>query len=216
MIGATGLIGRSLAPLLVAAGHDLLIVGRRPSGVAGARDAVGPVAQWPELLEGETVEVAISTLGTTRKAAGSMEAFEAIDRHAVIAFARAAREAGARQWMMVSSVGADAGSGNGYLAVKGRAEADARAIGFARMDVVQPGLLLGARDEVRPAERLGAVLSPLINRLIPRSLDRYRAIAAADVAAAMAALAGAAGSGEHVHQNRAIHALANGAPRPIV
>lgn len=207
MIGATGLIGRSLAPMLVAAGHDLMIVGRRRSNIAGAREAVAPVEDWAAAVAGERLDVAISTLGTTRKAAGSMEAFEDVDRRAVIAFARAARADGARQWMMVSSVGADPHSRNAYLAVKGRAEADALMLGYDRVDIFRPGLLMGARAETRLAERLGQIVSPLINRLLVGSLDRYQAIAAERVAAAMASLAASDGNGRHVHHNREIRRL---------
>ena len=107
MIGATGLIGRSLAPRLVADGHQLLILGRRASGVAGVSEKVGAMASWPSLLEGERVDAAISTLGTTRKTAGSWEAFRAVDHDAVVAFAQAARRSGARRMLCVSSVGAD-------------------------------------------------------------------------------------------------------------
>lgn len=207
MIGATGLIGRSLAPMLVAAGHDLMIVGRRRSNIAGAREAVAPVEDWAAAVAGERLDVAISTLGTTRKAAGSMEAFEDVDRRAVIAFARAARADGARQWMMVSSVGADPHSRNAYLAVKGRAEADALMLGYDRVDIFRPGLLMGARAETRLAERLGQIVSPLINRLLVGSLDRYQSIAADRVAAAMASLAASDGNGRHVHHNREIRRL---------
>ncbi len=207
MIGATGLIGRSLAPMLVAAGHDLMIVGRRRSNIAGAREAVAPVEDWAAAVAGERLDVAISTLGTTRKAAGSMAAFEDVDRRAVIAFARAARANGARQWMMVSSVGADPHRRNAYLAVKRRAEADALMLGYDRVDIFRPGLLMGARAETRPAERLGQIVSPLINRLLVGSLDRYQSIAAERVAAAMASLAASGGNGRHVHHNREIRRL---------
>ncbi len=207
MIGATGLIGRSLAPMLVAAGHDLLVIGRRPSGISRARDTVAPVGNWAAAVAGERIDVAISTLGTTRKVAGSMEAFEDIDRRAVIDFARAARDDGATQWMMVSSVGADPHSRNAYLAVKGRAEADALTLGFDRVDIFRPGLLMGARDERRPAERLGQIASPLINLLLGGSLDRYQSIAAERVAAAIASLAGSQEGGCEVHHNREIRAL---------
>lgn len=207
MIGATGLIGRDLAQRLVAAGHELVAVGRRASGVDGASDLIVAVDQWDIALTGRSIDVAISTLGTTRKAAGSMAAFEAIDRHAVAAFARSAKAAGARHWMMVSSVGADPASRSGYLAVKGRAEADVLALGFDRTDIFRPGLLLGSRDEHRPAERIAILVSPLINPLLVGSADRYRSIPATTVAAAMAASVSASGAGQFVHQNREICAI---------
>lgn len=119
MIGATGLIGRSLAARLAGA-HELLLIGRRAAGVVQAGERTGAMADWPALLAGERVDVAISTLGTTWKQAGSWEEFRAVDVEAVLAFARAARAAGARQMLSVSSVGALHGARNNYLAMKGR------------------------------------------------------------------------------------------------
>lgn len=209
MIGATGLIGRSVAPLLVAAGHELTIVGRRASGVAGANERVAPMEQWADALADWRGEVAISTLGTTWKRAGSWEAFRAVDHEAVAAFARSVRSAGARQFVTVSSVGADPVSRNTYLALKGDVETALAAVGFDRLDVVRPGLLRGNRGgDRRLGERIGILVSPVLNLLLRGPLDRFAAIEAGTVAAAIATLAGRGESGRHVHRNRELRALA--------
>jgi uncharacterized protein YbjT (DUF2867 family) len=196
--GVSGLIGGLLAARLK--GHNLIAIGRRHTpGIPDQR--IAPVAEWPALVAALAPDVAISTLGTTIRAAGSQAAFVAIDHDAVVAFARAAKDAGARQFLMVSSVGA--GGASFYLKTKGRAEASVRAMGFARVDIFRPGLLLGARaGDARPVERLFAALSPLTNALTPRAFDQYRAIAADDVAAAMARVIGASEDGVFIHHNR--------------
>ena len=203
MIGGTGLIGRGLAPLLVAGGHELLLIGRRPAGVAGAAERLAPMADWPTLLADEPVDVAISTLGTTFRQAGSWAAFRAVDVDAVLAFASAAKAAGARQMMSVSSVGALPGARNRYLAMKGEVERGLCVIGFARLDIVRPGLLRGNRDrERRTAERIGIAVSPLADLLLRGRFDKFAAIDAERVVKAMAALVGADDGGRHVHFNR--------------
>ena len=53
-------------------------------------------------------------LGTTQKKAGSRAAFERVDYHLVLEFARAALAQGARQFLVVSSVGASLKSGSFY------------------------------------------------------------------------------------------------------
>jgi uncharacterized protein YbjT (DUF2867 family) len=198
LAGASGLIGGLLAARLK--DHNLTTIGRR--AVAGIADQrIASVAEWPALVATLKPDIAVSTLGTTIRAAGSRDAFAAIDHDAVVAFARAAKDAGARQFLMVSSVGA--GGASFYLKTKGRAEASVRAMGFARVDIFRPGLLLGERaGEARPVERLFAALSPLTNALTPRALDQYRAIAADDVAAAMARVIGAGEEGVFIHHNR--------------
>lgn len=207
MIGATGLIGRALAPRLVAA-HDLLLIGRRLAGISGAEERVAPVDQWPGLLAGEAIDVAISTLGTTIKQAASWEAFRAVDVDAVLGFAQAAKAAGARQMLSVSSVGAMAGARNKYLAMKGETERELAKIGFERLDIVRPGLLRGNRGgEQRVGERIGLAISPLANLLLRGSLDRFASIDADTVAAAMAMLVGAAGPKRQVHFNRDLKRL---------
>ena len=204
LIGATGLIGGQLWPLLQER-HDLLVLGRRPSGAA--REKLGSMDRWPALLGGETLDVALSTLGSTRKAAGSWAAFEAVDRHAVLAFAKAARDAGARQFLLVSSSGADAGSRNDYLRLKGEVEDAVAALGFERVDVLRPGLLLGKRDERRVGEGIGPALAPLLNAVLRGKLDHYAPIDAGLVARAMAALAQRDEPGVFRHHNREIRAL---------
>ena len=200
MIGATGLIGGLLAANL--RDHVVTAVGRRRAdGVEDQR--IGPVSDWPEMVAGLKPDIAISTLGTTIRAAGSKAAFAAIDLDAVVAFARAAKESGTRQFLMVSSVGA--GGASFYLKTKGQAEASVRALGFSRVDIFRPGLLIGERaGDARPVERLFAALSPLTNALTPRALDHYRAIAADDVAAAMTRVVGAAPIGVFIHHNREV------------
>jgi uncharacterized protein YbjT (DUF2867 family) len=205
MIGATGLIGRQLWPLLERE-HDLLVLARRPSGAADEK--LGSMEQWPDLLAGERIDVAVSTLGTTRKAAGSWAAFEAVDRHGVLAFAAAARNAGARHFLLVSTSGADATSRNAYLRLKGEVETAVAALGFNRVDIVRPGLLLGKRSETRLAEGIGQALAPLLNIVLKGPLDRYAGVEAVAVARAMAALAGRREPGLLRHHNREIRAFA--------
>jgi uncharacterized protein YbjT (DUF2867 family) len=196
--GVSGLIGGLLAARIK--DRNLTAIGRRAvPGIVDQR--IAPVAEWPALVATLKPDIAISTLGTTIRAAGSQDAFAAIDHDAVVAFARAARDAGARQFIMVSSVGA--GGASFYLKTKGRAEASVRAMGFARVDIFRPGLLLGDRaGDARPVERLFAAISPLTNALTPRAFDHYRAIAADDVAAAMARVIGAPEDGAFIHHNR--------------
>ncbi len=208
MAGSTGLIGSLLLKRLV--GHDLKLVGRRTNPVAptGSKQLTGDTADWSSLMASVRCDIAISTLGSTMAQAGSEAAFAAVDHGAVIAFAQAAKAGGARQFMMVSSVGANPKAGNFYLATKGRAEEGIKAIGFERVDIFRPGLLRGERGgTVRPVERLMITLSPITNLLTPRLFDHYRAIDAEVVADAIARLVGEAESGMFIHHNREMWAV---------
>ncbi len=213
LIGATGLIGRQLADLMLADGAELHALVRRPTGrtAPGWRESVAPPDRWPGLVRAAGGDVAISALGTTWRAAGSEQAFRAVDQQMVTDFARAAHEAGIGRMILVSSVGADAGARAFYLRVKGETEAALGAIGFARLDLVRPGLLRGDRgSERRRGERIGIALSPLTNVLLRGRLDRFGAIDAADVARATARLTACDAPGRFVHHNRALLQLARG------
>jgi uncharacterized protein YbjT (DUF2867 family) len=141
-------------------------------------------------------EDAFCCLGTLIKKAGSQEAFRAVDHDAVLAFAQAARKAGARRFLLVSALGADAGSRIFYNRVKGEAEEHLKAVGFESLVLLRPSLLLGDRTESRPGERVAIVLSralrPLLRPLASRPIEAHT------VARAMLSLARDAGRGERV------------------
>jgi uncharacterized protein YbjT (DUF2867 family) len=211
MAGASGLVGGLALPKLE--GHDLTLVGRRtiPSAPSGTTQRIGPMADWPELVSQSACDVAICCLGTTIRVAGSQAAFAAVDRDAVVAFAKTAKAAGACQFLMVSSVGASASARNFYLKTKGEAEAGVKALGFERVDIFRPGLLRGDRQgPKRPGEAIMMAISPVTDLLTPHVFDQYRSIAAASVAGAIEACLGKQEGGVHVHENREILGLCAG------
>ncbi|MEE9434840.1 MAG: NAD-dependent epimerase/dehydratase family protein [Sphingorhabdus sp.] len=210
LAGATGLVGGHVAALLAAAGHSLHIVTRRAVvGLsANASEHIAAPDDWPEIIAEVQADIAISCLGTTIKVAGSQEAFRAVDLELVRAFGAAAKQSGARQCISVSSTMANSGASSFYLKTKGKAEDALRALDFARLDIIRPGLLKGDRKEFRIGEKLGVILSPVTDMLLHGRLRRYRSIQAASVAMAIVRLAGDSGSGNHIHENDDIHALA--------
>ncbi|MFN7219977.1 MAG: hypothetical protein ACK5UX_05005, partial [Burkholderiales bacterium] len=128
-------------------------------------------------------------LGTTMKRAGSAEAFRRVDFDYVVAFARATRAAGARQFIVISALGASTRSRAFYNRVKGEMEDAVAAMDFDSLCIMRPSLLVGARDEVRVAERLGIVAASVISPFLHGGWRKYRSIPAAIVARAMIATA---------------------------
>jgi uncharacterized protein YbjT (DUF2867 family) len=202
--GATGLVGRSLVALAAEQGHKVTAVGRRP--VVGVHANVR--TDFTDELEVPQADVALCALGTTIADAGSRAAFRAIDHDAVLRFAEASREAGARHFVVVTAIGASVRSPVFYSRVKGETEADLRQLDFARLDVLRPGLLLGERDAHRPGEALFQRVDPLLRRIMVGPLDRYAGVPAATVAAAMLALCSHDAPGVFVHENGDMRRLA--------
>ncbi|HEV7341579.1 MAG TPA: NAD-dependent dehydratase [Sphingopyxis sp.] len=210
IVGATGLIGRAVIDAF--GDRSVTIVTRRP--VAGLlphhAERVAPPDNWPDIIAAEKPAVLICCLGTTIRQAGSQAAFRAVDHDLILATARGARQGGTAQMIVVSSVGASAKAGNFYLRTKGETEDGLRALGFKRLDLIRPGLLLGNRPgPPRLGEGLATIAAPFADALLRGSFRRYRSIQGATVAAAIVNLAGQGGSGVHIHENDAIRALAD-------
>ncbi len=206
--GASGLVGGLLLDALLESPlyREVCSLGRRPLP-----------RQHPKLtqrtvdftrLDSEALppaDDAFCCLGTTIKKAGSQEAFRAVDHDAVLAFAQAARKAGARRFLLVSALGADPRSRIFYNRVKGETEKDLEAVSFESLIILRPSLLLGDRAESRPGEHAAIVVSKVFGPLLrPFS---GRPIEARTVARAMLALARDAAAGTRVALSGELHRL---------
>lgn len=192
--GSSGLVGGELLERLMksASIERVVSVGRRPVSV-GDGDPASKLTQmnvdFANLPELPPTDVAFCCLGTTIKKAGSQAAFRAVDHDAVIAFARAAKKAGAKKFVLVSALGANAKSPIFYNRVKGEVERDLTGVGFDSLIILRPSLLLGERKESRAAEKVFVRLAPLVTPLLIGPLTNYRPIEGARVASAMLAKA---------------------------
>jgi uncharacterized protein YbjT (DUF2867 family) len=159
LAGASGLVGGYALSALLDAPEVRRVVAltRRPLPHEHPRLAnrIVRFAQLEAQLKGTVCDVALCCLGTTRRQAGSSEQFREVDLTAVLDFARAALAAGAKRFVVVSSVGADPAAKNFYLRTKGEMEQGLIAQGFASLDILQPSLLIGWRGELM----VGAVRS---------------------------------------------------------
>jgi len=209
--GATGLVGRELVGLLLgdrAVGSVVALVRRRSpamSALSGLTQVVADFTQLPALPDSDD---AFCCLGTTIKSAGSKQAFRAVDLDAVLAFARAARAAGATRLGVVSALGADATSRVFYNRVKGAMEAAVAALGYDSVIIARPSLLLGDREALgqplRPAERLAAWVTGPLGALIPA---RVRPIEARVVARSLMRAVQQGESGVWRFDSAALHKL---------
>jgi len=187
LAGATGLIGHELAASWTGPGELHLLVRRAvpASGQAPPLQRVH-VVDYTALPALPAADEAYCCLGTTIKVAGSQAAFRAVDFDAVLAFARAARQAGVRRFAVVSALGASPRSAAFYNRVKGEMEQALAGLGFASLVIVRPSLLAGDRSALgqpqRPGERLALTLTAPLAPLIPKA---WRPITAVTVARAM-------------------------------
>lgn len=213
LVGATGLTGRSMIERAISR-SDVRIVGvarremKLPYGARMEMLLADP-SGWPDAIAATNAKVMVCALGTTMKKAGGDEAaFRAVDKNLVLKCAEAALQAGITHFILVSSVGADAGSKNFYLRVKGEVEVALAKMGFTRLDIVRPGLLRGPRGEDRrPAERLGIIFGPLTNLFLHGKYRKFRSIRATSLADAIFALCLEEWAGRFVHEYDSLRRL---------
>lgn len=181
--GATGLVGGHLLRMLLNAPGVKSVAAptRRPladiSGVFNPHD--------PQLTDAlaqviDPIDIVFCCLGTTRREAGSKEAFVHADYTLVIDTALVGKKLGAQHMLVVSAMGANAHSPFFYNRVKGEMEEALIAQQWPRLTIARPSMLIGEREKKRAGETLFA---PIFN-LLPGNL---KSIEARDVASALLA-----------------------------
>lgn len=202
--GASGLVGSQLLPLLLASSRysKVLVVGRRPVPIVHPK-LEQRILDFERLEENAMQLIADDVyccLGTTLRQAGSKSAFYRVDYLYVVTLAALTARNFAAQLLLVSAVGASPSSRIYYQRVKGEMEEAVRQLPFRAIHIFRPALLLGERDEQRPAERVTAMLLGMLSPLLIGPLRKYRAVPAAAVAQAM--LQAAAGDDHGIRLHR--------------
>jgi len=204
VIGGSGCVGKALVGELLRSPDvgSVVCIGRTPIKVEDIQVDGHPdesVQDKQEKLKnvkvdfenlGETlqeenfagVNAAFCCLGSTIKKAGSQEKFRHIDHDYVVNAARILKAGGVNYFGLVTSIGADETSGNFYLKTKGEVEHSVRDVGFERVSVFRPALLITPRNESRLGESIAQTVVPWISWAFPK---RYREIKVETVARAM-------------------------------
>jgi len=211
LLGATGLVGKQLLDKLLAspAYAEVTAIVRKPLPERPKLKQV-VLADFSAMSGAafEGAEDVFCALGTTIKQAGSQARFREVDYDYPVKAAQLAKAAGAKRYVLVSSMGADPASNIFYSRVKGETEAAIRALRLPMTSIVRPSLLLGPREQFRFGERAAAVLSRPLGFLFRGPLAKYRPIQAKDVAAVMLRVAQMYAPGTHVYENDQLHRMA--------
>ncbi|WP_157268507.1 SDR family oxidoreductase [Azohydromonas aeria] len=187
LTGATGFIGSSLRPLLLAAGHEVVGVARHapqqgnPPGqhwlALDFAQATTP-AHWLPHLRG--VDAVVNAVGIFRES--GTQTFEALHHRAPAALFEACAQAGVRRVVQVSALGVEAGL-TAYQRSKHAADTALLALPLDAT-VAQPSLVFG---EDGPSARFFLMLSSLPLLALPRG-GPLQPVHVDDAAAALLAL----------------------------
>ena len=202
LAGATGLIGSQVLKLLLddPEYHEVKILTRRAIDVSHhkLRTILADVDSLKNVVGELKADTVFCCLGTTMKKAGSKEAFRKIDFTYPLEIASATHRLGAKQFLLVSALGADPSSSIFYNKVKGETEDAIGKLGFTSFHIFRPSLLLGDRNESRPGEDAAKIVYKYLGFIIPA---KYKGVEASNVARAMIHFARIEKDGKHIHQS---------------
>ena len=199
--GATGLIGGQLLTLLLASDRYAKVI-------AFTRHALPVHSKLIQLsideenigaLEsGSHVDDVFCCLGTTMAKVHTKEKFYFVDFTLPYLLAKNSLQHGAKQYLLVSALGANKKSSIYYNQVKGEIEEAISNFGFETLHIFRPSLLLGPRAEKRSAEDAAKFFYRIFGFLIP---VKYKAIESLKVARAMVHFASQDQGGNFIHES---------------
>ncbi|MBL0133861.1 MAG: NAD(P)H-binding protein [Chitinophagaceae bacterium] len=191
LLGASGLIGGQLLPLLLASEAYLqvtiLVRSTLHINHPKLKEVIVDFENRNQLIDAiPDNPVVFCCVGTTRKKVkGDMNAYRKVDFDIPVTIGQLASEKNANTYLLVSAVGADANSGNFYLKLKGETELALRNLQFPSLYLFRPSLLLGNRSESRMGESIAQKIMGPLSFLFSGKYSLYKAIEAKDVANAM-------------------------------
>jgi uncharacterized protein YbjT (DUF2867 family) len=216
--GANGLAGSALVAAMLRDGDYARVeaLTRRPLPRAHPRLA-NRILNYEQLearLAGARCDDAFCCLGAAGGPRADAARLREVDLNLAVAFARAARAAGATRLVVVSAAGADPGSADPFLRVKGELEVALRALKFPSMDILQPGRVVGERATSGSADTWRLLAIPLVNLPLQGNLQPRRWISGNDLAAAMLGAARGQRLGVNTWAGKRLRQLTTRPPRP--
>jgi len=199
LVGATGLTGNLLLQLLLDNNdyQKVIVYTRRILQITHPK-------LEQRVIDFNTLDTAVEAddvfccLGTTIKQAGSKPAFEKVDYAYPLKVAKLQLQAGSKQLMVISAMGAAETSSIFYSRVKGKLENDLQQLGYESLYIFRPSFITGKRKEKRTGEYFGLIFMSIINPLLIGPLKKYKSVSALAIAKAMMHFASLNEAGNHI------------------
>jgi len=199
--GSTGLIGGQLLELLLSdtVYSQVIALSRKPLLISHPK-LENIIVEANEIKDHKDFQAddVFCCLGTTIKQAKSKEAFRKIDFDYPLELARSLKSNEAKQFLLVSALGANKNSGIFYNKVKGEVEEAIDKVGFASFHIFRPSLLIGPRKETRAGEDAAKLFYRIFGFMIPA---KYKGIDSIKVARAMVSFAKENKTGIFIHES---------------
>ena len=191
IFGGAGFIGRYLVQRLAKQGWIIRVAQRMPDEALFLKPmgAVGQITPVAANIRGEaSVAAAVAGADVVVNLVGILmerrrQTFAAVHVEGAGRVARAAKAAGARTFVQMSAIGADANSSAGYARSKAAGEAAVRAA-FPGAAIVRPSIVIGPEDDFFNRFAAMARMVPALP-LIGGGSTRFQPVYVGDVADAM-------------------------------
>jgi uncharacterized protein YbjT (DUF2867 family) len=211
VIGATGLVGEeTLKQLLHSDNYNKVIaLTRKPLTFKNAK-LENRVVDFdkPEEYNNIKADDVFCAMGTTIGKAGSQAAFKKVDFEIPLSVAEFALKNGATQFILVSSMGANAKSAVFYSRTKGELEQALMKLKYKGLIIVRPSILLGDRKEHRAGEEVGRFVAEKLSFLFAGPLAKYKGTPVDLLAGVMIKLANDDKQGARIIENDEIFVAA--------
>lgn len=211
--GSTGLVGKELLQNLLNGEEyeKVIAIVRRPleNDHPKLEEKLVNFDKLEDDKEIFAVDDVFCCLGTTIKKAKTKEAMWKIDVDYPVAIAKLASSQGAKKFLLVSSMNADADSPVFYSKMKGKLEEAVKQVPFEATAIFRPSLLLGNREEFRFGEKAAAAIFTKMPFLFAGPLKKYKAIEGKTVAGAMYSAAQANKPGVTIYPSEQIQEMGN-------
>ena len=206
IIGATGLVGSTLVEQILEnpAYSKVVLLLRKPLNINHSK-LVQEVIDFDNPDTSKIVgDDLFCAMGTTLAKAGSKEVQYEIDCTYPYEIGKIAIANGVKQYILVSSIGADFSSSNFYLKTKGDLEQKIKSLEFQNFVSLRPSFLMGDRKEFRLGEKIGVVMAKILSPLMLGGLKKYRGIEASKVVKSMQTFANQGLTGVHFVESNKI------------
>ncbi|MFY8021512.1 MAG: NAD-dependent epimerase/dehydratase family protein [Bacteroidia bacterium] len=205
VIGSNGLIGRHLLFELIKSDRYAKIIAlTRKDLIISHPKLQQEIISFDQLDENAAyfqVDDVFCCIGTTKAKTPDPNNYRKIDHDIPVNIGKICLKKGAKQYLMVSSMGADINSSIFYSKLKGETERDLAHLGYESFHAIRPSLLLGDRKEQRIGESIFKLIAKPINLFLMGPLKAYKAIEGIQVAKALLAIAALEKKGNHTWMN---------------
>ena len=182
-IGATGAVGSAALNQLLSYKNvsKILTLGRRvvelkepPTHLEQQVIDIHNPASYSDYIE--NYNIAICTLGVGEPTKVSKKDFIAIDKTAVLNFAKVCKEKGVKHFHLLSSIGVNSSSWNYYMRTKGELNEELVKLNFERLSIFQPSMILTPQNRYGLSQGIALKIWPKLDYILHGRYKKYRGI----------------------------------------